>query len=237
MKNLFVLVIGIFLFGLIASAGEPSVGVFGVDDNNGASSEKGVEEIEGAIDEYSPLDEDGKIDYGKYKPFVTKAELRIGKINAWLDDNVGWMRYIFHMKPEVSFLFFINIYVILWFFVLLFLNSDGLWFFIGKKRNARIFGFMVFFIFLVVKLYYGIAGVIYDWACYFWFIFIDAGIIFIILGIIFGLVFAFLGFPVIVLITGALARYRAARDMARRNMKMDAGIGAIEAVFNETNNS
>ncbi len=167
MKRVCVLLFILLLVGLTVAQKEPTIGIGGEGD---------IEEAKGLIEDYSPLDESGKVDYGKYQPFVTKAEIRIGAINLWLNENVGWMRYIFHMKPEVSIFFFIYIYIILWFFVLLFLNAEGLWFFIEEGRSAKIFGASAFFVFMIVKLYYGITSLIHSWLSYIWFVLLDISI-------------------------------------------------------------
>jgi len=114
-KKLFLLVVVLLVGFVLAADDMPGAG--GVSGDPGEDAEK----LQENIDTFVPLDYSGKIDYGKYKPLVTKAEVRIAAINLWLDENVGWMRYIFHMKPAVSWLFIINVYVILWFFVVLFL--------------------------------------------------------------------------------------------------------------------
>jgi len=101
MKKWFLLVLCVGLFVNFALASDrPHIGIFGVEDGNDKTAAD-AEKLQNDIEKYSPLDESGKIDYGKYKPFVTKAEMRIATINAWLDANIGWMRYIFHMKPTV----------------------------------------------------------------------------------------------------------------------------------------
>ena len=51
-----------------------------------------VEKIQGVIEDYSPLDESGEVDIDKYKPFKSKAEERIEKINEYIGPitNVLW---------------------------------------------------------------------------------------------------------------------------------------------------
>ena len=87
--------------------------------------EKGAEKIEeGLEDVEDTIDDPGSI------LKKTKAGERIDKINLWLDENVGWMKYIFYMKPQISWLFAFNIYFILFFIVVLILNSRNFFFFI-----------------------------------------------------------------------------------------------------------
>ena len=47
----------------------------------------------------------------------SKAEQRIDAINQWLDDNVSWLKIIFAMRPEVSWIFALNFLLILFFLV------------------------------------------------------------------------------------------------------------------------
>jgi hypothetical protein len=219
MKRICIL-LSLLLVGVIfVSAGGPDVGAFGIGGDNDEAI-KDFEVVEKAIGDYSPLDESGEVDYKKYKPFVTKAEMRIVAINSWLDANVGWMRYIFHMKPAISFLFFINVYIILWFFVVLFLNAEGLWFFIKKKGNARIFGFGVFFILLVVKFYYGIASVIYNLGLtLFWLI-----ILFVIM---------YFGIAVIKRIFDAFIKHKATKKAMKEKMEMKTSIEVVDELVKQ----
>ncbi len=225
-EKLVYLLLVLLLFGVVVAESPAAVG---------GDIEKATEDAEKAkelIDKYG-LGDDGKIDYGKYRPFVTKAELRIATINLWLDENVGWMRYIFHMKPAVSFLFFINVYVILWFFVVLFLNAKGLWFFIEEEGKSRIFGFGVFFILLVIRLYYGLANVLYGWLTYIWFILTDFGVW---LGIIFVfLCFVFAPFSISAIgsIMLMLARYKASMEARRQKVEMDTNIEAVDELIGQ----
>lgn len=230
MKKCFVLLLGLLL-GSVFVVGEPSTGVFGVDDKSGIDSDAAA--LGENIDKFSPLDDSGKIDYGKYKPYVTNASKRIDEINLRLDENVGWMRYIFHMKPAVSWLFFIMVYVILWFFVVLFLNGKELWFFIEKKRGRMIFGGAIFFILMVVKLYYGLANVIYNWLVYLFTAIAEAafwmGLFFIVLCI----VGFFFGFAVIGAVFAWWARYNAAKEQIRIATEMETSTEAMNALINE----
>ncbi len=233
MKKWFLLVLCVGLFVNFALASDrPHIGIFGVEDGNDKTAAD-AEKLQNDIEKYSPLDESGKIDYGKYKPFVTKAEMRIATINAWLDANIGWMRYIFHMKPTVSWLFFINIFIILWFFTILFLNGKELWFFIEKEGGRMIFGFGVFFILLVVRLYYGMAIVVYNFLAYIFTTLAESalwiGIIFI--GIcIFG---GWFGFSVIGSVFAWWAKYRETKERIRLAADMKSSSEAVNSLIDE----
>lgn len=63
----------LFLFSFVIAQDEPNVGV----------GDEDVEKLQGAID-YIPIDDSGEIDYDKYKPFRTKADERIEKINKYI---------------------------------------------------------------------------------------------------------------------------------------------------------
>ncbi len=72
-----IIIIGLLfllLFSFVVAQDEPSVEVGGED----------VEKIQSAIDDYVPIDETGEIDFDKYKPFRTKADERIKKINKYV---------------------------------------------------------------------------------------------------------------------------------------------------------
>lgn len=208
--------------------------VVGAPVNPGDKVSGDVEEIEKKIDTYIPLDETGKVDYEDAYAFLTKAEERIAGINLWLDENVGWMRYIFHMKPAVSWLFAINLYIILWFFVLLFLNAKGMWFFISEGKKAQIFGGAIFVSGMVVRLYYGLATVIHMWGLYFWHVFIDAlawmGIVAFVL-LVCG--FGWLGFGIIGTIGAWFTRYKLAKQKMKERVEMTSSTKAIDALVEQ----
>ncbi|MFH1238207.1 MAG: hypothetical protein ABIH79_03010 [archaeon] len=72
MKKLGLLFILLLLFvGIVSAQDSPNAGIGGED----------VEQIQGAIDDYIPINESGEIDY---KPLKSKAEGRIEKINEYV---------------------------------------------------------------------------------------------------------------------------------------------------------
>jgi hypothetical protein len=115
--------------------------------------------LQGNITKYSPLNEEGKVNLSKYQPFKTKAQERLDDINQWLDENVSWLKYFFHMKPQISLLFFLNLYCIFWFLMLLVIKAPAVFFFAGK--HARLTGLAVFVAFMSLGLYVGIATFIH----------------------------------------------------------------------------
>ncbi|MFH1521765.1 MAG: hypothetical protein ABIF18_02290, partial [archaeon] len=64
----------LLLFSFVVALDEPTSDIDSDD----------VEKIQGAIDDYIPISETGEIDYDKYKPFKTKADERIEKINEYV---------------------------------------------------------------------------------------------------------------------------------------------------------
>jgi len=233
MKKWFLLLLSLFLIGFVIGEAGPEVGGLAENFGIGNNAEADAADLQDKIDTYVPIDESGKIDYGKYKPFMTKAEVRIASINLWLDENVGWMRYIFHMKPAISLLFFINVYFILLFLSIFALGGEGLWFFIEEKEKARIFGFAVFAVFLIVRLYYGMAVVVYNWWIYFWNVFVQASIWVGAIGFVLFLVLLFFLPAVLATITAAIARYNAGKRVAKEKMKLAASVEAVDAFMGQ----
>lgn len=64
----------LLLFSFVVALDEPTSDIDSDD----------VEKIQGAIDDYIPISETGEIDYDKFKPFKTKADERIEKINEYV---------------------------------------------------------------------------------------------------------------------------------------------------------
>jgi hypothetical protein len=114
MKKIFIRAVLFYLiiFGaIIISADNLSVGV----------NEDEVRKIQEGIDNYVPINEDGEFDPSGLK---TKAEIRIEKINQWLESNAKWLKVVFGMVPEVSWLFAFVLYFWL--------------FFLAQALNARV---------------------------------------------------------------------------------------------------
>jgi len=104
------------MLSLVIAADAPNLSVGGKD----------VEDIQKAVDDYSPIDEEGDINFSKYKPYKSKAEERVEKINLWLEENASWLSAVFGMVPALSWLFAINLYLIILYLVILVFNGEGL---------------------------------------------------------------------------------------------------------------
>ncbi|MFZ5955746.1 MAG: hypothetical protein ACOYT4_04945 [Nanoarchaeota archaeon] len=130
------------------------------DDFNSPVSDEEMNKISDAAEKI-PLDESGEIDSSKVEGFKSNAELRIEKINQWLDNNVYWLSAIFGMRPEISWLFAMNLFLILFFLNYLVFYGDTIFVFLSEK-SARIFGLVVFVILLALKIFFRIANLIYE---------------------------------------------------------------------------
>lgn len=225
MKKLAVLLLIFFMVATVVFAvPAPSVPV-GVGKN--------AQNVQKTIDKTIPIGDDGKIDYSKYKPFKTGADEKIDKVNLWLDENVGWMKFIFYMKPEISILFFVNVYIILFFLTNLVLNAKGLWFFIENDVGKFFFGFAVFFALLVAKLYIGIAKIILLWINYTFSSLLPGGIIF---GILYYGFIIFLGFffpKFTKLIESKISTYLDNNRKKKERMEMKASTEAVDAMIDQ----
>jgi hypothetical protein len=100
----------------------------------------GLENATGGLVDQEGIHTDN-VDLTGYK---SKAEMRIEAINQWFDNNAPWLKLIFGMVPEISWLFAIDILLILEGIVVLILNAD---FFLTKGMQstiARIIGAIIF---------------------------------------------------------------------------------------------
>jgi len=169
MKRVFVLLLIFSMFAFVVAQDAPDIGVGGED----------VEDIQGIVDDYSPIDEGGDVNFSKYKPFKSKAEERIENINLWLEENASWLSAIFGMVPALSWLFAINLYFILLFLVILVFNGNvllGFFSVLEKKIDlvffethwANVFGFGVFAALLVTKVYVLLAKFVVSLLDTFW---------------------------------------------------------------------
>lgn len=174
-----------------------------------------------------PINDAGNFEPGKLAPFKTKADERINSINQWLDDNVSWMRFIFNMKPQISFLFVINLYFILFFFTILVINSRKLWFFIEAPVISAFFGLAVFVILLVSKLYIGLAKIVYLWGDYLITVLFPS---YILLSIVLGLatiILILISLPLVEKLISLIYEYTEAKEKFKEKSKIVANSESI----------
>jgi len=138
-----ILFLTILILPQILALDEPTTGIGGSD----------VEQIENLTEDIPINPETGDVDWGKLENLKSKAEVRIDKINLWIEENTPWLGPVFGMIPEISWTFAINIYFILFFIVLLILNAKALFPFISSLGKARLLGSAVFIVLLVLKFY------------------------------------------------------------------------------------
>jgi hypothetical protein len=200
------------------------------NDSNGFDDKEKLDNLIGEI----PINPDtGKFDPSKFNGTLTKAEERIYEINFWLDSNVGWMKYIFHIKPAISWLFVFNLYFILWFFLLLVLNVQGLFFFMSNKTAARLFGLGLFLVFMITGFYVGLARILESWKNYIFDVLIPASLWLGILLIVVILILMYFAFPLIATISTMIKNYFAAKEEAKKAMELSSGIGAVNKLVDE----
>jgi len=125
------------------------ISVYAQESPENSIDDEDVEKIQNFTDKI-PLDETGQIDEEKIESWKSKAEIRIEKINQWLDENVYWLKWVFGMRPEVSWLFAINFLLILTFLNGLVLNGDYV-FPMLSKGIARFVGSGIFAFLLLSK--------------------------------------------------------------------------------------
>jgi len=167
----------ILMIGGVIAQDAPDLGIGGTDKDTITEAQKKL----------SPLNEEGELDIEKYKPFKSKAGERIDEINLWLEENASWLSAVFGMVPVLSWLFAINLYLILLFFVILVLNGDAIldiFEVLGAKIDlvffethwSNIFGFGVFATLIVTKVFVLLAKFLHDIFEIFWNYILPAGI-------------------------------------------------------------
>ncbi len=180
-----------------------------------------------------PIDESGKFDPGKLQPVESEASKRIDAINQWLDENVSWMKFIFNMKPQLSLLFFLNVYFILFFLVILVFNSKALWFFIEKKSLSALFGFSVFVALSATKLYIWLAEILSTWINYVIFVLFPSFFLLGIILIIVTVILAIISFPAVTAIASVIDRYFQSRKEFKEKIETSATIGAMDKLVEQ----
>ncbi len=109
-------------------------------DALGQQVEKGQQTIE-QVGAQIPITSEGKLDEGRLAAWGSSADKKIASINNWLADNASWLKIVFGMVPEVSWLFAFNFFLILWAFSLLF-GAMPEYFFPESKNTGQILGLM-----------------------------------------------------------------------------------------------
>ena len=223
--------IGVLFFALILISSFSFV--IAGNDSSESSGTDDKEKLDDLIDEI-PIDPNtGKFDLSKFNGTLTKAEERIYEINFWLDSNVGWMKFIFHIKPAISWLFAFNVYFILVFFLLLVLNVQGLFFFMSNKTAARLFGLGLFLVFMITGFYVGLARILESWKNYIFDVLIPSSMIFGVLLIICVLLLMIF-FPTLAkAILAMIKSYFSAKEEAKKAMELSAGTEAVNRLVNE----
>ena len=133
------LILSSFIFSnfVFAESGIPGVG----DD----ATAKGIIDAVDGI----PIGPDGQINQSKFIPYRSKAEERIDAINLWLDKNASWLRIVFGMVPSLSWEFFINLAIIIFFlYLFVFALTDFLPY---SKGTSTIVGSGFFIVLLLFK--------------------------------------------------------------------------------------
>ena len=186
------LLLGLSLFSFVSAEDEtpPSAGV----------GDEDVEKIQGAVDDYVPIDDSGEFNSSKFTPQISKAEERIKEINQWLSDNASWLAVVFGMVPEISWLFAINSWSLLFFFTLLVLNGNifGIGLEILNKKIdlgffetswANILGLAIFILLDITKYIFIFSNYLHNLFLflyiYGWIAVVGAGIVLVVLMIFF----------------------------------------------------
>lgn len=153
--------------------------VVALDDSSSWTDEEGLGQLEDTIEKYSPLDEYGEVDLDKYKPVVSDAELKIDEINLWLEENALWLKVVFGMVPSISWLFAVNLWLLIFAFIVLVVHGDttfAIFEFLGKKIDLiffevtlrNILGVATLVLLLVSKVFVNVAVFLTNFIDVFW---------------------------------------------------------------------
>ena len=110
---------------------------------------EGVEDFTEAVDL-----ETGNVDIDALNELLgmpkTQLEGKMDIANQWLDENLGWLKFILRAEPKISLEFFLNVYFILVAITMLILNSKEVWspILVAGESRPYIFGIAAFLILL-----------------------------------------------------------------------------------------
>ena len=201
-----------------------------------------AEKLQKDLDTYLPLDEEGDFNLSGYKPIKSKAEEKIDKINLWLEENASWLKIIFGMVPSITWLFVINIWLMIALFTTLVLNAEGLFGFLdtlNKKVElgiinptwANLLGLAIFLMLHFTKAIVSLSKIITDQIIFIWEKALPVGIAAaliaaIIIAVV--MVVAAIYFPQLL---GALAEHRAKSEEEKSKAKEDNNRLALEKMM------
>jgi hypothetical protein len=164
MKKIWIVLAFLLIVNFVVALEEPSTPTDGED----------VEKIENIINNYSPLNDSGDVDFEKYRPIVSKAEVRIDEINLWIEENALWLKVVFGMVPSITLLFAINLWTFLFSFIFL-VHSFGLIMSekkidlgIFKLTLGHVFGIIIFLILLFTKIFVKLSIILNGLVDVFW---------------------------------------------------------------------
>ncbi len=160
---LFLLIISMFNLGIIYAEDNNTNNQTSLGDEG--TGQQDVDRILNLTDQI-PLTEEGKLDEEKFQGYKSKAEQRIDTINLWLEENASWLSWVFGMKPEISWLFALNIVFMLFFlWGLVFVLPDVAPF---SENISRLIGVGLFIIVMVTKTTVKLSGHIIDFTSKWW---------------------------------------------------------------------
>lgn len=174
-KALVFVFISLLLFSLVLAQDEPSLyGDVGSED---------VEKIQGVVENYTPINDEGDFDPSKLDPVKSKAEERIDSINSWLENNSPWLKVVFGMVPQISWLFACVLYAWLFLIVNLVFNTT-LFGIILDENKSRFLGGALFVVLILTGVVYYIGLLIFKLLSFFWSYLLPTSIISAIIGIV-----------------------------------------------------
>lgn len=218
-RGIVILIVAILLLNLFIVSADSSYLNPNPSDNTPGSGD--VNTIQNATNQI-PIEDNGTINTSGFVGWTSKAELRIKAINQWLVDNASWLKVVFGMVPEISWLFAINIYMILLGIVVLVLNADAFvveW--IKNKNLARLFGAIVLVIGMMLKYTVFAANIILKLIQINWAIIKVGGTIAIIIAVIVIVVLAIFAPAVLVKLLAMLRQWQEARKKKQEEEKTE----------------
>jgi hypothetical protein len=192
-KRVFVLILSLIFLSAFVLANETSLDV----------QEGEIEDIQGKIDQI-PIDPStGEFDPSKLNKSIT--EEKVERVNNWISENAEWLKIIFCMVPEISWLFLFVLYFWIFFFALFILNRKIFLLInpIGQSSQGKglswLIGIGLFAIFVALKIIFYIGEFFYNLWIVIWNYVLPLGVIAIAVGIIV-LVIVLVMFPSLILV-------------------------------------
>lgn len=204
--------------------------------NTATKLSEGVEDFTDAVDL-----ETGNVDIDALNELLgmpkTQLEGKMDTANQWLDENLGWLKFVLRAEPKISLEFFLNIYFILVAITMLILNSKEVWspIMVAGESRPYIFGIAAFLILLFSNFFAFASKLLVNILQILWTTVLPISFWIAIGVIVVAIVLYFFGIPflgnILLKLLGKLIKSKVGKNVSSEVERMKEETGKVESFF------